>query len=589
MLIPQALSYALLAGVPPAMGLFTAWSPLIVFACMTTSRHVHVGPDALASLLVGITLFRRPEYDPAVLAPIYALMCGVVLLAFGIFRFGFLDNVLSRPLLSGFVNAVSAIIFVEQLNGLFGIPKPHEHLEYSWQKLAYFFQHIKETEFTTLLTGVLCLLIMITQRVVQHYYPQIKFFRYIISTLVVVILGIVLSIALDFENNNVKILGDFNCSFPIPSSPQITLDIFTGNITDCIVIVIIGFIETIVAIKIYANKYSYQVSPNRELVALGMMNIVGSFFSTYPTFAVLTRSAMADFMGAKTQLYTLMTSFVVLIMIFVGNKLFYHLPIVVMNSIIIVAAYSLIELHDLIFLIKVKAWKELALFIVTFLVTLFLGVDLGIFIGAGISLLLVVKHTTLPHIAILGKDANNNYVDVHQDRGAKVIPGIVVLRIEESLYFANIEQIKEMLKRIQDFGSHLAHPTDKKEIEQPLRAIVLHCKNIASMDASAIQVLGEMVEDYQKQDIFVCFVKLRSDLKQKFVVSGIIGSLGGDRLFGSTTEAVSYIHKLLKMIHSTQVASILVPPSDNEMALLEDSTDYTIEASDVGLISESDY
>jgi len=253
-----------------------------------------------------------------------------------------------------------------------------------------------------------------------------------------------------------------------------------------------------------------------------------------------------------------------------------------MNSIIIIAAYSLVELHDLIFLVKVKAWKDITLLIVTFLVTFFLGVDFGIFIGAGISLLLVIKHTTLPHIAILGKDGNK-WVDVYQDSQAKIIPEILILRIEESLYFANVEQIKEMLKRIQDFGSHLAHPTDKRGSTQ-LKAIVIHAKNIAEIDASAIQVLLEMIEDYQKQNIFVCFVKLRASLKNIFVESGIIDSLGGDRLFESNDEAVSYIQKLLKV---TSMKTLTLGDPEEEVNPIqiplekekEESTDQSISVS----------
>jgi len=178
--------------------------------------------------------------------------------------------------------------------------------------------------------------------------------------------------------------------------------------------------------------------------------------------------------------------------------------------------------------------------IVTFLVTLLLGVDLGILISIAISIFIVLKHTTLPHIAVLGKNHDGQYVDMYLDRKATLTPGVVIVRIDEALYFANMEQIKEMFKRIETFGSHFAHPTDKKE-EEPLRAIIVHSKNITEMDASAMRILWEMMEEYQKRDIFVCFVKLPSQLKRPFIQSGIIGAFGGNRVFKSVETALNYI------------------------------------------------
>eukprot|EP01125_Pyxidicula_operculata_P012514 TRINITY_DN4109_c0_g1_i2.p2 TRINITY_DN4109_c0_g1~~TRINITY_DN4109_c0_g1_i2.p2 ORF type:complete len:245 (-),score=38.52 TRINITY_DN4109_c0_g1_i2:705-1439(-) len=211
-----------------------------------------------------------------------------------------------------------------------------------------------------------------------------------------------------------------------------------------------------------------------------------------------------------------------------------------MSSIITVAAISLFEFHDLIFLWKIRAWKDIILLFLTFAITVTLGVDLGIFISIGISILMVVRHTSLPHIAILGKNESNKWVDVSSDHHAKITPGILIVRVDEALYFANMEQIKDMFKRIEQFGSHLAHPTDDN-LQVPLKAIIIHAGNISKMDASAMEILSEMMAEYQKNGIFVCFVKLRPKLKISFLQSGIIGALGGDRIFSTTEEALTYV------------------------------------------------
>jgi len=230
-----------------------------------------------------------------------------------------------------------------------------------------------------------------------------------------------------------------------------------------------------------------------------------------------------------------------------------------MSAILLVAACSLFEWEDLIFFYRVRAWVDIALMLTTFCATIFLGVDLGIIVSIGISIFIVLKHTTLPHIAVLGKNMEGQYVDIYLDKNAQITQGVIIVRIDESLYFANMEQIKEMFKRIQHFGSHYAHPTDKKE-EYPTRAIIVHAKNIADMDASAMQILWEMMEEYQKDDVFVCFVKLPSQLKKSFVRTGIIGSFGGNRVFPSVDAAISYIRENVMKTNDTKI----VPMEEEE-------------------------
>jgi MFS superfamily sulfate permease-like transporter len=184
----------------------------------------------------------------------------------------------------------------------------------------------------------------------------------------------------------------------------------------------VGFVESIVAVKIYASKHNYSISPNRELVAMGAANFIGSFFHTYPAFGSLTRSAVGDFLGARSQLFSFISAAIVLVTILALGPIVYYLPRVTMSAIIMIAAYSLIELHDLLFLWKLKAWKEISLLVSTFLITFTLGVDLGIFIGIGISLMLVIAHTSVPHITILGKDSSGSWVDASRDSRADIDP-----------------------------------------------------------------------------------------------------------------------------------------------------------------------
>eukprot|EP01126_Amoeba_proteus_P009120 TRINITY_DN13463_c0_g1_i9.p1 TRINITY_DN13463_c0_g1~~TRINITY_DN13463_c0_g1_i9.p1 ORF type:complete len:492 (-),score=85.06 TRINITY_DN13463_c0_g1_i9:599-2074(-) len=422
MLIPQALAYALLAGVPPIVGLYTAFVPLIIFALLTTSRHVCIGPDALVSLLVGNAMSNRVD-DAQILASVLAMICGLSLILFGVLRLGFLDNVLSRPLLSGFVNAVAVIIIIEQLNPFLGLEEPKERLEYSWQKLRYTFGHITSSDQLTASIGVLSLGILFGLRILKYYMAGVfPFLKYFVGPLIIVVIGVILSHTLELSKTDVKLLGHYNSSPPNPRPPNLK-NVDPSSFVQVVVICIVGFVESIVAVKIYATKHNYPISPNRELVAMGVANLAGSFFQTYPTFVSLTRSSMADYLGACSQIYQLVTSLLVLVAILHGEVIFQMLPLVCMASIIITAAFSLFESHDLVFLWKIRAYRDMCLFFFTFFTTVLLGVDLGIFVGIGISLLMVVRQTTLPHISILGKDEEeDNWVDVYQNKGARIIP-----------------------------------------------------------------------------------------------------------------------------------------------------------------------
>eukprot|EP01125_Pyxidicula_operculata_P014858 TRINITY_DN5002_c0_g1_i1.p1 TRINITY_DN5002_c0_g1~~TRINITY_DN5002_c0_g1_i1.p1 ORF type:complete len:660 (-),score=142.63 TRINITY_DN5002_c0_g1_i1:206-2185(-) len=546
MLIPQGLAYALLAGVPPIMGLYTAWMPVIIYALMGTSRHVAFGPDALGSLLVGLMLKKTSEMDidPVLQASAYAFFCGLIALFMGIFSFGFLDSILSRPLLAGFVNAVAVIILVRQLHPFFGLPKPGEDITEAWEIVEDFFHKLHYINWTTFSIGIFCLVLLFGLRIVKTNFPEWKFMKFVIGNLVVVVWGILFGYFTDINvTQGVALLGEVPNVFPVPRVPSLDLQSVNANFYDALIMTIIGFVETIVACKIYASKHSYRISPNRELVAMGLANFIGSFFQTFPTFGSLPRSAMADSLNARSQLYNLIASVFVLVSILYLDILFYYLPRVVMSSILIVAAIALLELEDLHFLWSIRAYKEVFLMAAIFILTIFLGVDLGIFIGIGVSLFMVVRHSSTPHISIMGKSADGSWSDVTTDSNSKLIPGTLVVSIDESLYFANIDQVKDMFKRIQFYGSHLVHPGEKRTDVEPLQNIIIRANGITDIDASAIQTLWQMLEEYEKDHIFVSFVGLRPTIKVKFVHAGLIGALGGDRLFDTIEDALQYTRK----------------------------------------------
>lgn len=558
MLIPQSLAYALLAGVEPQYGLYTAFFPLIIYTFMGTSKQLSIGPDALSSLLVGLIL---PEIkaSSSQVFPVLAFMTGIILLVLGLLRVGFLDNVLSKPLLCGFVNAVAVTILMEQVDTMFGLPNRGQH---GWRKLVTWWHDKADINWVTFGLGLIFMAILFLNRWLKSKWRP---FKYVPETLVVVIVGILIMKFSSFEKQNVKLLGKLTSGFEVPEAPALSL-MSTGTgesiFGAAMLISVIGFIEHIVIAKLYAAKYNYPISPNRELVALGISNSVSSFFKTYPTFGSLPRSAVADGLGAKSQLFAAVTVVVMFFTIMFMGPLFYHLPRVAMGAIIVVASIGLFEFEDIEFLWGIRAWKELFLMAVTFGLTIALGLELGIFISLGISVFFIIKTTTYPHVTILGHKPDTDTFTEIAAVDSTILPGIIIVRIEDPLYFANIAQIKALFSRIERLGDPKAHPALARSASlKPTEAIIIHSRNILTMDASAIQVLHEMMHDYDQRGVLVVFVKLRENLIEPFLRAGILEGTPDTckRLFSNLGEAVTYIKHELGQDNPDALPGVIPP------------------------------
>jgi high affinity sulfate transporter 1 len=546
MVIPQSIALALLAGLDPIYGLYSVWITCLIYACMGNSKQLSFGPETVASLLVGITIHDTNPADPAELAHVLSFLTGIFLFALGIVRFGFLDSILSRPLMCGFINAIGAIIIMEQLDGLLGISNPEEH---EWHKLIQVYNHIGESNWQSGVLGLGVVLILFTFKFINMAISAsgtnkwyFTWFRFVPGVLVAVVISTLLTYTLRLDKEGVKVLGPISSSFPTPYPPQITsVGVIISAGQPALIIGVLGFIESIIVAKYYANKHGYGVSPNRELVAMGMANIIGSFFRTFPAFGSMTRSAVADMAGAKSQLYNIIVAFGVLGTILFLGPLFYYLPKPALCGILIVAAFNIFELTDVHLLWTMRAYKALMLLTLTFVSTIVLGIELGLLVGLGISVFIIVKNSAFPHIALLGRIPNTEtYRDIAFHSEALTIPGIIIMRIDEALYFANIGQIKEMLSRIERLGSHLSHPTDNaKSGLAPLSAVIIDAQNIYGIDPSAVLVMREMVHEYRDRSIQVYFVKLHHTLKQEFILADIIDPLGGSTIFSSISMAVA--------------------------------------------------
>ncbi|MBT8401058.1 MAG: solute carrier family 26 protein [Rhodothermia bacterium] len=469
MLIPQGMAYALIAGLPPIYGLYASLVPLVAYALLGTSRQLAVGPVAMVSLLVaaGITPLAEPDSaDYIALAIILALMVGALQLVLGLARFGFLVNFLSHPVLAGFTSAAALIIGASQLKNLLGVPI--ERSNYVYKIVASAIQQAGDIHVATVLIGIGSIAVLVLLRRWKPTFP---------GPLVAVVLTTVLVWATSAHEAGVSIVAAVPGGLPTPGLPAINLADLSQLAPTAIVIALVGFMESIAVAKAFASRHRYRVDANQELVALGVANIAGAFFRSFPTTGGFSRTAVNSQAGARSTLASIFSAAVILLTLLFLTPLFYYMPTAVLAAIIMVAVAGLVDLKEARFLWRVDR-RDFALMMLTFAATLVLGIEEGIVVGIVASLILVIYQSTVPHSARLGRlPGTNTYRNIKRYPAAEQIEGVPILRVDASMYFANTEFVRDMLE----------------EAAKGSRAVILDMYPVNRIDSTAAHALLEVV------------------------------------------------------------------------------------------------
>ncbi len=491
MLIPQGMAYAMIAGLPAVYGLYAALIPQVIYAIFGTSRQLAVGPVAMDSLLVasGLMAFASTGSDQYILlAIILALMMGAFQLLMGLVRMGFLVNFLSKPVISGFTSAAAIIIAFSQLKHLIGVDIPRNNKIHLLLKDAFY--ALDEIHWLTLGIGIGAILII---KLIKRYTPKIP------AALVVVVLGTGAVALLGMHTQGVRIVGSIPKGFPSFSIPDLANAPILDLIPIALTLSVIAFMEAFSVAKAIEEKHDdYEVDANKELIALGMSNIVGSFFQSYPTTGGFSRTAVSDQAGAKTGLYSVIAALVVALTLLFFTPLFYYLPNAVLAAIIMVAVSGLIDFKQPIYLWRNQK-SEFFLLNITFIATLTVGIVTGILVGVVLSLLLLVYRTSKPHIAELVRVGNtdifknkNRFDDV-QDRN-----DILIVRFDGQVYFGNQQYFRQQMNNmIRNKG-------------EDLKLVILSAESVNFIDSTGLNMLKQFVSELHAKGI-------------QFYISGAIG------------------------------------------------------------------
>ena len=521
MLIPQGMAYASIAGLPAVYGLYASIVPLLIYAIFGTSRQLAVGPVAMVSLLTATAIgsFQGLATSDYILyAILLAFLVGAIQFLLGVFRLGFLVNFLSHPVISGFTSAAALIIGLSQLKHLLGIEIPRGHR--IDEIIINAANKVDEINWIALIIGVIGILIIIGVKRIHKSLP---------SQLFAVIFGIVVVSLFNLGKGEyaVNIIKDIPSTLPKFHIPLFDLKIIELLIPMALTIALVSFMESIAVAKAIQTKHrNYKVVPNQELVSLGLANIVGSFFQSYPTTGGFSRTAVNDQAGAKTGLAAIISAFLIVITLLFLTPFFYNLPKAILASVIMVAVFGLIDYKEAIHLWKSNT-LDFWMLIATFLATLVLGVEMGIGLGVILSLAMVLFKTTNPHTAQLAKVPNSHfYRNVKRFDNLKEKEEILIYRFDAQLFFANVNYFKD---KLYDY---------ERRKNDKLRLLIIDGESINNIDSTAIHALEEIVNDFNLRGIEVCFTGIKGPVRDKMIKSGFINKAKDDHFFMSIQEAV---------------------------------------------------
>jgi sulfate permease, SulP family len=521
MLIPQSLAYALLAGLPPEMGLYASMLPIILYAIFGTSRALAVGPVAVVSLLTvaAVSKIAVPGTSEYIAAAItLAFLSGLILLALGLFRLGFLANFLSHPVIAGFITATGIIIAASQLKNILGIDAHGHTLP---DLIGSLVQNVSHVNWITAVIGVVATGFLFWVRkgllpilVGLGVAPRMAGIVAKAGPVAAIVATTLVVWFFDLAATGVQVVGDVPKGLPPLTMPSFSMDIWSNLIGAAVLISVIGFVESVSVAQTLAAKKRQRIDPDQELIGLGAANLGASFTGGFPVTGGFSRSVVNYDAGANTPAAGAYTAIGLAGASLFLTPLIYHLPKATLAATIIVAVLSLVD-----FSILKKTWlhskADFAAVAATMSITLLMGVELGVTAGVSISILNHLYKTSRPHMAIVGQVPKTEHYRNVLRHHVLTDPTILTIRIDESLYFANTRFLED---RIYD-----------EVAKQPeLQHVVLMCSAVNTIDMSALESLEAINERLTAGGVTFHFSEVKGPVMDQLSATGFLDVLSGE-------------------------------------------------------------
>ncbi len=526
LLAPIGMGYAEAAGLPAIYGLYATIVPLLAYAIFGPSRILVLGPDSALTALIAATVLPLANGDAvraASLAAALAIIAGIICILAGLARFGFITDLLSKPIRYGYMNGIAFTLLISQLPKVLGFSVSAASLPDS---AAGFLEGIRggRINATASIIGFGCLAAIFACR---RWLPRLP-------GVLVAVVGATAAVALfDLETRaHLPVVGTLPQGLPMFRVPEVSFAEFTSLAAGAVAIALVSIADMSVLSRIYALRGGYYVDENQELVALGVANVATGLFQGFSVSSSASRTPVAESAGARTQVTGVVGAICIALLLLFAPRLMAHVPIAALGAVVVSVCYNLVEVVEVRRLYRLRS-GEFFLSIICFMGVALLGVVHGIFIAVGFALLAFIWRAWRPYSAVLGRvDGVKGYHDITRHPEARRIPGLVLFRWDAPLFFANSEMFREQVLRA------------VSEAPTPTAWVVVAAEPVTDVDITAADVLAELEEELGQAGIALCFAQMKGPVKDRLKRYGLFGKLGMEHFFPTIGQAVD--HYLVK-------------------------------------------
>ncbi|BBC23756.1 SulP family inorganic anion transporter [Pseudanabaena sp. ABRG5-3] len=518
-LIPAGMGYAEAAGLPAIYGLYATIVPLIAYAIFGPSRILVLGPDSALIPLISATVLPLAGGDPAkaiAIAGMLAILSGGMCIIAGIAKFGFITDLISKPIRYGYLNGIALSVIIGQMPKIFGLSITGNTI---WDELITLVQHVHDgkTNSMALAIGSSCLFVILG---LKHFAPKIS------GVLIAVVGAIIVSSLFDLSHQGVSVVGILPQGLPTWQIPNIAPVKFDTLFSSALAIALVSFADMTLLSRTFAIRGGYKVDRNQELIALGIANISAGLFQGFSVSSSASRTPVAEAAGSKTQITGLVGTICIALVLLFAPMLLQNLPQAALSAVVISSGIAIFEIAGTLRLYQLRRF-EFGLSIVCFAGVAFLGVIQGIFIAVGLALLAFVWSAWRPHYAVLGRvDGIKGYHDVSRHPDARRIPGLVIFRWDAPLFFANAETFCERVMQ-----SVVTAPT-------MTNWVLVAAEPVTDIDITAADAIAELDKTLCQAGIELCFAEMKGPTKDRLKRYGIFNTLGKENFFPTIGQAV---------------------------------------------------
>ncbi|MFB2770769.1 solute carrier family 26 protein [Pelatocladus sp. BLCC-F211] len=517
-LIPQCMAYGELAGVKPIVGLWAIIPPMVIYTLFGSSPQLSVGPESTTAVMTAAAiapLVAANDTNYAILASLLALMVGIICIIGYIARLGFLADLLSKPILIGYMAGVAVIMITGQLSKVTGIDIEANTV---FGQIREFLSRVDQIHLPTLILAVLVLIFL--------FFIQNRF-RNAPAPLLAVLLATAAVTLFDLDHWGVAVVGSIPAGLPHFALPKVSVQELLPLVASAIGIAIVGYSDNVLTARAFATRNHYKIDANQELLALGTSNLGNGLMQGFPISSSGSRTVIGDSLGSKTQMFSLIALVVVVLVLLFLRPLLAQFPKAALGAIVIYAATKLIEIREFLRLGKFRR-SELLLALITMLGVLLTDILVGVAVAVGLSVIDLFARVARPHDAVLGEVPDlPGLHDIEDWEGAKTIPGLVIYRYDAPLCFANVEHFKRRaLEAIE------AETT-------PVEWFVLNTEAIVEVDITAIDTIAELQSELATRGITFAMTRVKQDLYLQLKRSGLLQKIGSEHIYLTIHTAIA--------------------------------------------------